>query len=136
MQQLAWGLVSSHITTHVNSFNAYRLDLNSLQKSIPEILALAKLSGAFNRVGVLAYRDYSDLEEGLIVWSGWNPTNLQEFVDQLAPYGGGDYPEAAKTALIRALQYVDKHSKTLILWVSLPLHLVKYPVLTCTMIVY
>ena len=89
-------------------------DLDALRTSIPEILALAKLSGAFSRLGVLAYRDYSDTE--VVIWSGWNTPNLPEFVRNLEPSGGGDFPEAAKTALIRALQAVDKESQTLILW--------------------
>lgn len=94
--------------------NAF-VDLNALRTSIPEILALAKLSGAFNRLGVLSYRDYCDPTDQIISWSGWN-TDLQDFVQKLVPSGGGDYPEAAKTALIRALQAVDKESQTLILW--------------------
>jgi hypothetical protein len=87
--------------------------LNALRTSIPEILALAKLSGAFRRLGVLAYKDYCDDE--ITSWSEWN-ADLPEFVRKLQPSGGGDYPEAAKTALIRALQAVDKNSQTIILW--------------------
>ncbi|KAK7063370.1 RING-type domain-containing protein [Favolaschia claudopus] len=91
-------------------------DLDSLRSSIPEILALARLSGVFSRVGVLAYKDYTEPDE-LIAWSGWNSDSaLARFVQDLEPTGGGDFPEAAKTALIRALQAVDKESKTLILW--------------------
>jgi len=68
--------------------------LTALQASIPEILALSRLSGLFTRVGVLAYRDYSD--ENLIEWSGWDktPAELLAFVAALVPTGGGDYPEA------------------------------------------
>ncbi|KAJ7635094.1 hypothetical protein FB45DRAFT_743151 [Roridomyces roridus] len=90
--------------------------LHALRASIPEILALAKLSGAFSRLGVLAYRDYSDPLEDLVAWSGWNAPNLTEFVRDLSASGGGDFPEAAKTALIRGLQAVNKESKTLVLW--------------------
>jgi hypothetical protein len=90
------------------------VDLDALRKSIPEILALARLSGAFSRLGVLAYRDYSDSE--VVTWSEWNTPDLPDFVRKLEPTGGGDFPEAAKTALIRALQAVDKESQTLILW--------------------
>ena len=63
---------------------------------------------------MLAYKDYCDVGE-ITSWSGWN-ADLPEFVRTLQPTGGGDYPEAAKTALIRGLQAVDKESKTLILW--------------------
>ena len=64
---------------------------------------------------MLAYRDYCSPAEELIEWSGWN-TDLPKFVQGLRPNGGGDYPEAAKTALIRTLQAVDKDTKTLIMW--------------------
>ncbi|KAJ7191389.1 hypothetical protein GGX14DRAFT_701594 [Mycena pura] len=92
--------------------------LGALRESIPEILALARLSGAFSRLGVLAYKDYSDPEPEIVSWSGWNAPDLSQFVRDLNDTGGGDFPEAAKTALIRALQAADKHSRTLVLWYS------------------
>ncbi|KAJ7794076.1 hypothetical protein B0H14DRAFT_3888952 [Mycena olivaceomarginata] len=90
--------------------------LDALRSSIPEILALAKLSGIFSRLGVLAYKDYTDATDEIVAWSGWNSDNLPQFVQSLEPTGGGDFPEAAKTALIRGLQAVNKESKTLVLW--------------------
>ncbi|KAJ7463682.1 hypothetical protein FB451DRAFT_1265214 [Mycena latifolia] len=90
--------------------------LDALRSSIPEILALAKLSGAFSRLGILAYKDYTDFPADIAAWSGWNDGNLPQFVKDLEPTGGGDFPEAAKTALIRGLQAVNKESKTLVLW--------------------
>ncbi|KAJ7852874.1 hypothetical protein B0H13DRAFT_1728719 [Mycena leptocephala] len=90
--------------------------LDALKSSIPEILALAKLSGVFSRLGVLAYKDYTDAPEEIAAWSGWNTDTLLQFVRDLEPTGGGDFPEAAKTALIRGLQAVNKESKTLVLW--------------------
>ncbi|KAF7359799.1 RING-type domain-containing protein [Mycena venus] len=90
--------------------------LDALRSSIPEILALAKLSGAFSRLGVLAYKDYTDAAEEIAAWSGWNSETLPQFVQNLEPSGGGDFPEAAKTALIRGLQAVNKQSRTLVLW--------------------
>ncbi|KAF8202650.1 hypothetical protein K438DRAFT_2015248 [Mycena galopus ATCC 62051] len=90
--------------------------LDALRSSIPEILALAKLSGVFLRFGVLAYKDYTDPADEIVSWSGWNSDALPKFVQDLDPSGGGDFPEAAKTALIRGLQAVDKESKTLVLW--------------------
>ncbi|KAJ7912609.1 hypothetical protein B0H13DRAFT_2474704 [Mycena leptocephala] len=90
--------------------------LDALRASIPEILALAKLSGAFLRLGVLAYKDYTDAPEEIGAWSGWNSETIPQFLKDLEPTGGGDFPEAAKTALIRGLQAVNKNSKTLVLW--------------------
>ncbi|KAJ7032441.1 hypothetical protein C8F04DRAFT_659795 [Mycena alexandri] len=97
------------------SMEAY---LDALRESIPEILALAKLSGAFSRLGVLAYKDYSEPTDQIAAWSGWNAPDLQHFVGNLQASGGGDFPEAAKTALIRALQAADKDAQTLCLWYS------------------
>jgi hypothetical protein len=92
------------------------LDLDALRDSIPEILALAKLSGAFSRLGVLAYKDYCDPSDQIVAWSGWNSPTLPQFVRDLKATGGGDFPEAAKTALIRGLQAANKETKTLVLW--------------------
>jgi hypothetical protein len=117
MQRGAWAAVTLKYPFVVPLFCAdlsVITDLDALRTSIPEILALAKLSGAFSRLGVLAYRDYTDAE--VVNWSGWNSPELPNFVRNLEPRGGGDFPEAAKTALIRALQAVDKESQTLILW--------------------
>jgi hypothetical protein len=105
----------SNYTMSTPSNHPYFSDLDALRQSIPEILALAKLSGVFTRLGVLAYKDYSDPKDQITSWSGWN-ADLPDFVQMLEPSGGGDFPEAAKTALIRALQAVNKESKTLILW--------------------
>ncbi|KAJ7255802.1 hypothetical protein B0H12DRAFT_1202106 [Mycena haematopus] len=90
--------------------------LDALRVSIPEIMALAKLSGAFSRLGLLAYKDYCDPSDQIVAWSGWNAPTLPQFVSDLTATGGGDFPEAAKTALIRALQAANKESKTLVLW--------------------
>ncbi|KDR78368.1 hypothetical protein GALMADRAFT_95057 [Galerina marginata CBS 339.88] len=91
--------------------------LQSLRKSIPEILAVSTLSGAFERLGVISYKDYCD-EPDIVAWSGWNSPDLVDFVEKLQASGGGDYPEAAKSALIRALQEVKRggSKNTLVLW--------------------
>ncbi|KAG8906994.1 hypothetical protein FRC00_012196, partial [Tulasnella sp. 408] len=83
-------------------------------QSIPEILGLSAMSGAFKRLGILAYRDYT--ANRVVEWSGWNPTNLNEFAKSLILESGGDWPEAAKTGLIKALEEVDPSRRTLILW--------------------
>ncbi|KAF7378381.1 RING-type domain-containing protein [Mycena sanguinolenta] len=102
--------------------------LDALRSSIPEILALAKLSGVFLRIGVLAYKDYTDPADEIVAWSGWNSDNLPQFVQDLEPTGGGDFPEAAKTALIRGLQAVNKETKTLVLWYAdAPPHHISVP---------
>jgi hypothetical protein len=42
--------------------------LRSLNKSLPEIIRISALTGCFERIGVLAYRDYYKGE--LTEWSG------------------------------------------------------------------
>jgi len=88
-----------------------------LRNSIPEILAISSLSGAFDRLGVISYKDYCTPNE-IVTWSGWNPPNLVDFVEKLEASGGGDYPEAAKSALICALRQVKQggSKNTLVLW--------------------
>jgi hypothetical protein len=53
-----------------------------------------------------------------VSWSGWNSPNLIDFVEKLKANGGGDFPEAAKSALIRALREVKRggSKNTLVLW--------------------
>ncbi|KZV91550.1 hypothetical protein EXIGLDRAFT_648141 [Exidia glandulosa HHB12029] len=104
------------VTDATGSMGSY---LTSLTHSIPEILALTRLSGIFSRVGVLAYRDYCD--HNVIEWSGWDTeqNDLLDFAARLTPSGGGDYPEAAKTAMIHAMQkadYTDESKETIVLF--------------------
>jgi hypothetical protein len=64
---------------------------------------------------------------------GWNNEDIRSFTKGLKAYGGGDIPEvsicislrlfgssfvsqACKTALVAALEEVDPHRRTLILW--------------------
>ncbi len=42
--------------------------LKSLNTSLPQILRISSLTGCFSRIGLLAYRDYSDAD--LLQWSG------------------------------------------------------------------
>ena len=91
-------------------------DLMALTESMSEILALSKITGAFDRIGVLAYRDYCDTHCGIFLWSEWNNPDLSKFTSNIRPDGGGDYPEAAKSGLLHALDKVDPTKRTLILW--------------------
>ena len=105
--------------------------LESLRTSLPQILNISTLTAAFSRIGLLAYRDYCD--KALIEWSEWldldstseaapNP-NLQRLAKSLEPLGGGDYPEAAKTALAKAYDLMRPEAKTiLILYTDAPPH--------------
>lgn len=97
--------------------------LTSLNTSLPRIISVSELTGCFSRIGLLAYRDYSD--DNLLEWSGWLNQSLDDgdanqadpvaLARSLEPDGGGDYPEAAKTALAKAYEVMRPEATTVIL---------------------
>lgn len=88
--------------------------LEALQSSLPKVIAISNLTNGFSRIGLLAYRDYSEArrsKDGMLEWSGWYgdgehlgnaivvPATAQILTSMAAtlePIGGGDYPEAIK----------------------------------------
>jgi hypothetical protein len=102
--------------------------LESLQTSLPKIISISQLTDCFSRIGLLAYRDYTEdhrEKDGLLEWSGWfNQANSAEGITsnqlmlharQLEPIGGGDFPEATKTGLAKAYQLMRANATTIIL---------------------
>lgn len=104
--------------------------LEALQTSIPKIVQISQLTDCFERIGLLAYRDYSEeqrAKDGLLEWSGWLHTDatlsglgidsntLMEVARKLEPIGGGDFPEATKTGLARAHQLMRGEATTIVL---------------------
>ncbi|CAK4030893.1 ariadne-like RING finger [Lecanosticta acicola] len=97
--------------------------LASLRQSLPQIISISALTNCFQRIGLLAYRDYCDKD--LLEWSGWMNVELMEndaeqpdLVDiagRLVASGGGDYPEATKTGLAKAYEVMRSDAKTLLL---------------------
>ncbi|KAK3332795.1 hypothetical protein B0T19DRAFT_416515 [Cercophora scortea] len=99
--------------------------LQSLNKSLPDIIQISALTGCFSRIGVLAYRDYCGGK--LTEWSGWHTmihggepgaisqAELLTFVRQLRADAGGDIPEATKTGLAHAYQVMRPEAKTIML---------------------
>lgn len=97
--------------------------LSSLQKSLPQIISVSALTGCFERIGLLAYRDYCDRDR--IEWFGWldpaakDPTGQPDLVEKaktIFALGGGDLPEAAKTALAMAYNVSRAEAITVILF--------------------
>lgn len=92
----------------------------ALQKALPELLAIASVTRTFNRIGVISYKDYVPRLPGtphnappvpqpeVVTWSGWNRRQLGEWVKNIQAEGGADYPEAAKSALIKALEILGQ----------------------------
>jgi hypothetical protein len=105
-------------------------DLISLQSSLPRIISISILTDCFSRIGLLAYKDYCDND--LLNWSGWlSPSSMSDepAVDlvrtakHLYPLGGGDVPEATKTALAKAYELMREDATTVIfLYTDAPPH--------------
>lgn len=98
--------------------------LTSLQTSLPQIISISALTGCFSRIGLLGYRDYCD--QNLLEWSGWlhqssdaererEQPDLVAKAKSMEPLGGGDYPEATKTALAKAYEVMRPEATTIIL---------------------
>lgn len=100
--------------------------VESLNRSLPEIISISALTGCFERIGVLAYRDYCD--SPLTEFSGWcSPAGTYQSADlvsqdavldmarKMMPTGGGDWPEAAKTGLAKAYAAMRPEATTIVL---------------------
>ncbi len=81
------------------------------------------LCDSVDRVCVFAYGDYCDME--VTKWSGWekNVMNLMPFVSGLRAAGGGDAPEAAKTAIRDMAANITKNTK-IIFYTDAPPHII------------
>lgn len=103
--------------------------LESLQTSLPKVIAISNLTNGFARIGLLAYRDYTEAKRnknGLLEWSGWydqdqhadgavTAQTLMTTAASLEPIGGGDYPEATKTGLAQACSLMRETATTIVL---------------------
>lgn len=104
--------------------------LESLRISFPKIISISKLTNSFARIGLLAYRDYSEADNRdhpLLEWSGWyshddvgdaDSTTAEELMQKagsLVASGGADFPEATKTGLARAYSLMREDATTIVL---------------------
>ncbi|KAF2440665.1 hypothetical protein P171DRAFT_435441 [Karstenula rhodostoma CBS 690.94] len=104
--------------------------LESLRITFPKIISISKLTNSFARIGLLAYRDYSEADNRyypLLEWSGWyshdnvgdvdstTAEGLMQKAGSLVASGGGDFPEATKTGLARAYSLMREDATTIIL---------------------
>ncbi|KAK0370433.1 dihydroxyacid dehydratase [Colletotrichum limetticola] len=121
------------LTDATASMSSY---LQALNKSLPEIIRISALTDCFDRIGVMAYRDYS--ASMLTEWSGWYSANstaddtitqgqlLQKASHIKADSGPYrlDWPEAAKTGLARAYSIMRPEATTIIiLYADAPPHI-------------
>ncbi|KAL7941196.1 hypothetical protein V8C42DRAFT_335601 [Trichoderma barbatum] len=102
--------------------------VQALNKSLPEVISISTLTGCFERIGVLAYRDYCDGPDMLTAWSGWcspagkvqgpdivSQETVLDMARKMKPDGGGDWPEATKTGLAKAYSVMRPEATTIIL---------------------
>lgn len=102
------------VTDYTSSMSSY---LKSLKQCITEFIPTFKLligKENVDRMGVFGYGDYCD--PTVTMWSGWKQAakDLVPFVSSLEPYGGGDVPEAAKTAAWELSKVIEK--RTVVIW--------------------
>jgi hypothetical protein len=108
--------------------------LNSLTLSLPKVISISRLTNSFERIGLLAYRDYTEadhIQDGRFEWSGWYDSNhsvnngdqanvsakeLMDVAARLRPTGGGDYPEATKSGLAKAYSLMREEATTIVLF--------------------
>ncbi|CAK4113247.1 unnamed protein product, partial [Aphanomyces euteiches] len=85
--------------------------ISSLASTIRQVLAVVKvLFRGRVKVHVVSYKDYCDARHGIVTHRGQrkhSDEELMAFIAKLGPIGGGDYPEAVKTALNFTLHLID-----------------------------
>ena len=95
---------------------------HALKDSLPQFFQLLRLIGTWERIAVLVYRDYD--VHPVVEFSGWglDATQLGEFVRRQKGRGGGDHPEAAKTAAWRLLRECSQRPCTVFWYCDAPPH--------------
>lgn len=100
--------------------------LESLNKSVQDIIRISSLTGCFSCLGVMVYGDYCG--GPITLWSRWHSHHAQDsqisqaellaFVRGLRAQYGGDWPEATKTGLAEGHRAMRSTAKTIILLYS------------------
>ncbi|AGF85732.1 hypothetical protein QJ854_gp050 [Moumouvirus goulette] len=88
--------------------------LGSLSESLIQIIQIIDITNVINRVKITMYRDYCD--SVVVDSSNWvvKFEDLLPFITKLRADGGGDIPEAAKTAANYVLDNVENN--TIVVW--------------------
>ena len=78
--------------------------IDALRKMLPEFMHTVALTGVFDSIGIMSYKDYD--VQNVAEWSGWksfsDPTIFQ-FAKELVASGGGGIREATRTALYKLI---------------------------------
>ena len=101
----------------VDSTTSMTSYLDSLRRTLPQVISISTLTGCFSRLGLLAYTDNAARE--LLIWSGWTtPSDSAQLLTsarKLYPMANYDTPEACKTGLARAYELMRPEARTIIL---------------------
>ncbi|CAF3703290.1 unnamed protein product [Rotaria socialis] len=92
--------------------------LNSLTVSLYQVASIMKLTTQKkSEIGILWYRDYDQPIDKVTNFSGYTTdmNKISTFLADLQPIGGGDTPEATKTALNKVLDMNLVDSNTIVL---------------------
>ncbi|KAG5750622.1 hypothetical protein H9Q69_004950 [Fusarium xylarioides] len=104
----------------------------ALKQGIPDIINFVALAGCFERIGVLAYRNYAYTAEKVVDWSGWcypsydtsspNTDNILKFVKGLEMPDDDEYKYncASKAALAKAYQEMRRNGAIILLYNHAP----------------
>ncbi|KAF5711514.1 hypothetical protein FMUND_8909 [Fusarium mundagurra] len=104
----------------------------ALKRAIPDIINFVALADCFERIGVLAYRNYAYTAEKVVEWSGWcypscdpsppSTDDILKFVKKLEMPDDSEYKLncASKTALAKAYQEIRKDGTIILLYNHAP----------------
>lgn len=85
--------------------------INALRDALPEFMHTVALTGVFDCIGIMSYKDYD--VSNVVEWSGWlsfaDPCIFQ-FAKGLVASGGGGMPEATRTALYHLIKNLPEAS--------------------------
>lgn len=90
----------------------------ALKNCLPSFINTAALTGVFDNVGIIGYKDYNvQYEQNLYNWSGWfkfNDCNILNVTANLEPSSGGS-TEAMRTALLVMKTVLMPNSETVVM---------------------
>lgn len=88
--------------------------LDAIRLALQEVVGTIQLTGVVDGIAIVEYRDYCD--KFAVRSSNWQTEfkPLAEYASKLIAMGGGDWPEAAKTAAKYVLDSTTKD--TIVLW--------------------
>lgn len=98
--------MSTYLCIFIDTTGSMGSWIATLNKMIPQFIRISGLTGAFEKICVVEYKDYDVPVNSVVSSTGWcDPTDplLINFSKGLRAAGGGGTPEAVKTGLYKVL---------------------------------